>query len=100
MFLDDEYQDLKVGNPLLDICLVYIELEDYEYHEDITTWCQGRGIEPTDKVINYYRNLAELYREIESRIGKIKCPVSDYDFEMNAGAAQALREHRTGPTMA
>ena len=44
------------------------------------------------QVIQFHKYLAEIYPEIETVLGKIDPEVSDWDFEMNAGAAQELRK--------
>ena len=99
LYLDDEYRDLEVGNPLLDLCLVLRELEDYAFHDDYLVWCTAKGLDSSNESVRaYHMGLRKTYTQVKAVIGQIKSYVSDYDFELNAGAAQALREHRDGPT--
>jgi len=92
LFVDDEYEDLEMGNHLLSLCLVLRELEAYQDADDFLIWCKQNAFPPSNiEVQNYHRSLGAIYREVEKIIGKVDSKVSDYDFELNAGAAQALR---------
>ena len=92
LFVDDEYDDLQYQNPLLDLCLVLRELEGYTLAPDYGIWCRERFFDPASaEVSENYRHLAEVYSAIKQILGEIDSQVSDYDFELNAGAAQALR---------
>ncbi len=93
LFVDDEYKDLKVNNPLLILCLILRALEDYKYADDYLVWCKNNAFEAGNSQIReYYMNLGNIYREVGKIIGKIDSQISDYDFELNAGAARKLRE--------
>lgn len=93
LFVDDEYDDLKKNYPLLNFCLVLRELEGYEYSENYQQWCQERFFEPEVAAINEaYEQLALVYKEVKEILGEIDSKISDYDFELNAGAAQAIRK--------
>ena len=92
LFIDDEYDDLKKNYPLLVLCLVLRELEGYEFTSEYETWCRERFLDAKDKTIeSSFENLKYTYREVEKILGKIDSFVSDFDFEMNARAAQSLR---------
>lgn len=92
LYIDDEYNDLSIGNPLLSLCLVLRELETYNEEEDIVTWSISKGIDPGNPmVLNYYKNLSKIYTQIEQELGKIDSHISDLDFQLNAGPAQVLR---------
>ena len=92
IFIDDEFDDLRKNYPLLNLCLVLRELEGYAWADDLLIWCQERFLDPADpQVLDAYRELGKTYQAIESIIGTIDPFVTDWDFEMNAGAAQALR---------
>lgn len=92
IYVDDEYDDLRLNYPLLNLCLVLRELEGYDYADDILVWCIERGLDPADPhVLGFYRELGRIYKQVEATLGKVDPFVSDWDFEMNAGAAQALR---------
>jgi len=92
LFIDDEYEDLKIDNPLLQLCLVLRELETYHEEEDILEWTKHKYLEAgNSKVLEYYKSLSKTYTEIEGILGKIDSHISYHDFELNAGAAQELR---------
>ena len=51
-----------------------------------------RGLEPADEEVRtYHMDLGRIYREIEQLIGTVDSQISDLDFQLNAGAAQRLR---------
>ena len=92
LYVDDEYDDLKNNYPLLNLCLVLRELEGYAWADDLLVWSMERGLDPGDpQVLNFYRELGRIYTDVAAILGKVESFVSDWDFEMNAGAAQALR---------
>ncbi len=91
-FVDDEYQDFKIENPLLHLCLVLRELESYQEAEDYLVWCRQRMIDPTDsKARDNHMTLVSVYRNIQMILGEIDSQITDLDFQLNAGAAQELR---------
>lgn len=93
LFVDDEYDDFRHNNPVLNLCLVLRELEGYECTSDFQTWCQERSIDSTDEEVKEsFNHLVQVYREVEKILGTIDSQVSDFDFELNAGAAQSLRK--------
>ncbi|OEK01424.1 hypothetical protein BFP97_07775 [Roseivirga sp. 4D4] len=95
LFVDDEYDDFRNNYPLLNLCLVLRELEGYEYADDYYVWCQERSLDAgSPQVKDNYAHLGEVYSAIKSIMGKIDSQVSDFDFEMNARAAQALRRSK------
>lgn len=95
LYVDDEYEDLKENNPMLDLCLVLRELESYNLAEDYLIWCAVKILPPEDsRVLQLYRDLGTTYRDVSTIIGTIDSKVSDWDFEMNAGAAQSLRNSK------
>ena len=92
LFIDDEYKDLLVDNRLVALCLVLRELEYYHDTKDFLAWTTELNLDAANsQVLEYYKNLAAIYREIESIIGPIKSPINDFDFEMNMGAIRELR---------
>lgn len=97
-YVDDEYDDFLISNPPLDLCVVLRELEDYAYAEDYLVWCTSKSLQASNsQVRDQHMKLRSIYAEVEAIVGEINSHVSDYDFELNAGAAQALREKRTEP---
>ena len=92
LFVDDEYDDLRKNYPLLNLCLVLRELEGYDYARDYEIWCQERFLDPKNAQVKAnYTHLAKVYASVKRILGKVDGQVSDYDFELNAGAAQKLR---------
>lgn len=93
LFIYDEFEDLKLGNSLLSLCLVLIELEIYMDEEDYDSWCKQRQIPSANvQVRDYYLELKNMYASIEQIIGVIESPVSYTDFEQNTGIIKYLRE--------
>jgi hypothetical protein len=96
LFLYDEYEDLKWNNPLLHLCLALMELENYDDAEDYLQWCTFRGLEAANEEMrSYHTGLGETYNALKNILGEIDPQVSYFDFELNAGAAQALRKGNT-----
>lgn len=92
-YVDDEYDDIKYNNSLLNFCLVLRELESYKDTKDYLSWCQERYFNPkNERVIINFRNLATIYRKVENIIGEINSQISNWDFEMNSGVASELRK--------
>jgi len=93
LFIDDEYEDLRYNYPLLNFCLVLRELDGYDAARELEVWAQERYLDAKDsQVIKFHQYLAKIYPEIAQILGKIHPHISDWDFEMNAGAAQQLRK--------
>ncbi len=92
IYVDDEYHDFKIDNPDLHLCLVLRSLEIYDDAEDFLVWCTQLGLEASDPVAReHHMELGSIYSAIEERLGTIDSFISDYDFGLNAGAAQELR---------
>ena len=93
LYAYDEVSDLSENNPLLNLCLVLMALEDYQEEPDYLTWCRSYGLPPAnDAIRQWHMSLRSLYPELEKRLGNTIDPfVSRYDWELNAGAAQELR---------
>ncbi|MCT4623373.1 MAG: hypothetical protein N4A46_07090 [Schleiferiaceae bacterium] len=95
IYVDDEYDDLRKNYPLLNLCLVLRELEGFDYSRNYEVWCQERYKEiKNPQVKANFDHLEEVYNSVEKILGKIDSFVTDFDFEMNAGAAQALRRDK------
>jgi len=90
--VDDEYKDFALNKSAMNLCLFLRELEDYQEEEDILKWCNLKGLNPGDAgILDYYKGLASIYADAKNILGTIDPQISDYDFELNAGAAQFLR---------
>lgn len=91
-FIDDEYNDIQYNNKLLLLCLVLRELENYQNSDDYLTWCSERFLDSSITTVReYHMSLRTTYNTIQRIIGTIDSQISDYDFQLNAGAAQELR---------
>lgn len=92
LFIFDEFNDLDLSNLPLCWCLVLNELEEYNDAPDYLVWCTGLGLPAeNEQVRDYHMRLRVIYPKIEKLIGPIENPISGFDFQLNAGAAQALR---------
>ena len=92
LFIEDEYKDWQEKNQALCLCLALRELEEYEEEADYFSWCNARGYPGNiERIRQYHMDLRRIYREVEEVLGEIDAQVSNWDFEMNAGAAQELR---------
>ncbi|MCH2233138.1 MAG: hypothetical protein MK078_02710 [Crocinitomicaceae bacterium] len=95
LFVDDEFSDFRKNYPLLNFCLVLRELDGYKYTSEYEVWCQERFFDSSDETIKEaFKNLKYVTNEVEKILGKIDPIISDWDFEMNTGAAQALRRSK------
>ncbi|MFY0643251.1 MAG: hypothetical protein JXR19_02175 [Bacteroidia bacterium] len=96
IYVQDEYDDLKINNPLLHFELILIELALYQDSEDYLQWCKWQGLNAsTEMWRDYYQKLEQVYKRILLKMGTIKPCINSMDFELNAGAAQAIRLHST-----
>jgi hypothetical protein len=92
LLVDDEYKDFQLQNDVMNLCLVLRELENYQEEEDILKWTNLKGLNVAKSdVLEYYRGLATIYAQVTQSLGTIDSQISDFDFGLNAGAAQALR---------
>ena len=95
LFIGDEYEDYKYNNPVLNLCLVLRELEHYSEINDYFLWCDEIMVDPNNtEVLSYFRSLGSIYREVEKILGKINSYVTDFDFTLNANAAQYMRKFK------
>lgn len=91
--VDDEYEDTDLNNPALLLQLVIYALEEYEDCEDFLVWSTAYGLSASNPVhLDWYRQLGEVVPKIREIIGFDISGISDFDWQLNAGAAQALRE--------
>ncbi|MBO6572933.1 hypothetical protein GYB29_00465 [bacterium] len=91
--LDDEYEDVEKGNQALMLQLIIYAVEEYEDCEDFLVWSTAFGLNSKDPfILDMYRGLGKTFPKIRDIIGTQINDISDYDWELNAGAAQALRE--------
>ncbi|GAB5400693.1 MAG: hypothetical protein Aureis2KO_22780 [Aureisphaera sp.] len=89
----DEYHDLNCQNPLLHVVLVLRELELIDDAKDYNVWCKHQGFSGNPSVETYYGEITERISFLKPSFpyGKLNSFISDLDFQLNSGAAQALR---------
>lgn len=93
--VDDEYEDLRYNNNLLNFVLVFRELELINETTDFLDWCKQQALNATnDKLLNYYKDTVKLLPGINDYFPnkKLTSFISDLDFQLNAGAIQCLRK--------
>ena len=92
VFVNDEYNDLLTNSPLLSFYLVLRELEDYENASDYLEWCKHQSYDASNEEIReYHINLYSIHNEVKEMLGTIDSVISNYDFELNTGAAKEIR---------
>ncbi len=91
--VDDEFKDADSGNQALLLQLIIYAVEEYEDCEDFLVWSTAYGLNASNPIhLDWYRQLGDVVPKIREIIGKKISGISDFDWQLNAGAAQALRE--------
>ncbi len=91
--VDDEYNDATVNNPAILLQLILYSIMEYEDCEDFLAWSMAFGLNASDSFsLDLYRRTGEMAPKIRSIIGAEFKGISDFYWQLNAGAAQALRE--------
>ncbi len=91
--VDDEFQDARTGNPALLLQLIIYAIEEYEDCEDFLVWSTAYGLDASDPThLDWYKRLGQSAPKFRELIKADISGISDYDWQLNAGAAQALRE--------
>lgn len=92
LFIDDEYDDFVYKNPILNLCIVLRELEDYKFSNDYLIWCAERHIKPQNETARqFYMGLDKIYFEIKLILGEINSFIPSMDFEFDMGEVRILR---------
>lgn len=88
----DEFEDVKVGNPLVLLHLLLQECEFFEEAADFNAWVKDVGFfERSGTVHDIYRQLQQKVPTIRRFLGKDIRAIPSYNMEFNNGIAQALR---------
>lgn len=91
--VDDEYEDAESGNQALLLQQVIYMVEEYEDRDDFLVWATAYGLDSSNTThLDWYKQLGTYAQKIREVIGHNISGISDYDWQLNAGAAQALRE--------
>lgn len=90
--VDDEYQDLRIGSEILNLCLVLRSLEELQEATSFEHWCQATGVNSElNTARSYFESSHQFLNQIKDILGDIDSQISDLDFSLNAGAANFLR---------
>ncbi len=93
MPVEDEYSDACQDNSLMLLQLVLQECHNYRECDDILEWARGYMLDAADpEVLSLYREIGESAPYILELAGPETEPISSFDMQLNAGAAQALRK--------
>lgn len=91
--VDDEYKDSELENSALLLQLVIFMIEEYEDCEDFSVWSTTYGLNASNHIhLEWFKRLGEITPRIREIISTDFSGISDYDWQLNAGAAQALRK--------
>ncbi len=95
VLIDDEFNDLKLNNPLLNVILTLRELAIIDDSEDYLQWIKWCNEDASNsKLLDYYKTICVQLQTIKTYFpnGEIDYYVSDLEFQLNAGAVQYLRQ--------
>ncbi|WP_300528871.1 hypothetical protein [Maricaulis sp.] len=94
--VSDEYKDAPAGSVLLRLVLVQRAFDGLAYEVDFTSWARSEGLDPAvPAVLALYHESRAARTRFLATYGKIPDVITQLDWELNAGAAQALREGRS-----
>ncbi|NME70866.1 hypothetical protein [Flammeovirga aprica] len=93
ILVDDEYGDFSDGKPLMNLFLVLFSLELYDETEDLLEWSKELYVKPVN-YLDYYRELDNNYRKIQSKLGEIDACISSYDYELRTSVIQELMNYK------
>jgi hypothetical protein len=92
LFVFDEYGDARPDNILLCLTLVDMEFGEIDDAVDIHNWARANGLDDQrDLTHRYYQSNSVARKAFIENYGQIPSAISDHDWSLNAGAAQALR---------
>lgn len=89
--VEDEFEDAHPDNPLILLQLVLQCCDDYTDAEDFLKWAKMNSLDSSDPhVLSLFRETANNVPAFLALVGKV-VRISDWDMQMNAGAALELR---------
>lgn len=89
----DEYKDFDPSMPSMALNLVMSECVCYEDAEDYLVWAIEMGLNASNEQARAsWFQLREVVPKIREYLGNSIEPISFFEYELNAGAAQILRE--------
>lgn len=88
----DEFGDIEAGNPVVLLHLVLAECVAFEEADGFEEWLADVGRDHDARTSQkIYGHMAAVVPGLRAAIGQDVEPVDDFDWQLNAGAAQALR---------
>ena len=95
IYVEDEYEDMDPAKPLLCFFLVLHNMEVYEECVDFLQWSAANGLSASDAFwLNYYRDLAGIYKEIEQQFGKVDSMITGLEYQLRSGAFYELYNYK------
>ncbi|MDC8005041.1 hypothetical protein POV27_13345 [Aureisphaera galaxeae] len=92
--VQDEYNDLSRNNDLLSVVLCLRELEMIDEAENYEGWCFQNGIKGNEALQVYFTEIEKVVPQLKQYFldKELDSFISDWDFQLNAGAIQELRK--------
>jgi len=92
ILVDDEFDDLQTDNEVLALFMVLLSLQGYQRSNDFLEWCLDFELDASNaEMLELYRSLEKYVPEIEKELGGLDPYITSFDFHMNAGATEGLR---------
>jgi hypothetical protein len=93
--VSDEFNDGPAGSTLLRLVLIQRAFDGIEYEADAAAWARSESLDPgRSDVLALYQETLTARSRFLAAYGAIPDVIVQLDWELNAGAAQALREGR------
>lgn len=93
--IDDECDDCQHQHPPVMLQLVLDMMESYEEAEDYLVWCKDCGYKAANrKASETWFELREVVPQLRKLLGGDLHPISSWDWQMNTGAPDALRNSK------
>ena len=90
--VEDEHDDALNGTPALLLQMVFNSCDEYDEQDDFLVWSKAVGLVASDsQSLSIYKEIAETASLMSDLGVDYSDYISAYDWELNAGAAQALR---------
>ena len=94
VYINDEFNDLKIGKQTLNVFLILRELAIIDDSEDFLQWCSWNDLNANNsELLAYYKGICKELPTLKSYFdnNEIDYFISDLDFQLNSGAIQFLR---------
>lgn len=88
----DEYNDARQDNILLCLTLIDMEFGELDDADNLESWARANGLDGHSEIVRkIYQDNSAGRSVFLDLYGRIPDAISDYDWSLNAGSAQALR---------